>query len=117
MARLDTFMQYALAAAIVATALGCNNSSEPEIACYAPDKNVGTAFEEGSVGCECDEESAGQCVDGTGLICEDGHWQAVLDGPCFPPPGERCGNQLCSIYAHCEEPPGGTPMCVSGRRP
>jgi hypothetical protein len=45
------------------------------------------AHDDGAVGCACDSKTdKDACVQGVSLICEQGHWLAVTDGPCFPPP-------------------------------
>jgi hypothetical protein len=79
--------------------------------CYAPGKNLDTAYEPGAVGCECAPNTEGVCSDGTALVCEQGHWQAVIDGPCFPGPGEPCGDGFCSRSGYCEEAADAGAMC------
>jgi hypothetical protein len=81
--------------------------------CYSPTQNWETAYDEGSVGCACEASEPGQCIQGTALVCESGHWQAVVDGPCFPGPGEVCGAGFCSQFGHCDELAPGGPTCVA----
>ncbi len=50
--------------------------------CYSPTQNLGSAYADGAEGCPCDEGSV--CDPPAALICQDGKWQAVEDGPCFP---------------------------------
>jgi hypothetical protein len=65
----------------------------PENDCFSPTQNLDLAYDDGAVGCACQDE-ASQCMpDSAGsqvaLVCESGQWQAVLDGPCEPAP-EDC---------------------------
>lgn len=80
---------------------GCHGSPGPD-ACYAPGKNLEGAYEDDAVGCACEPDTPGVCSEGVGLICEDGSWIAVIDGPCFPQPGERCGEGFCSQFGYCK---------------
>jgi|GEM_PF-5338377 len=91
---------------------GCHGSpgSDP---CYAPGKNLDGAYEEDAVGCACEPETPGVCSEGVGLICEGGSWIAVIDGPCFPGPGERCGEGFCSQFGYCKQNDDGSEQCVS----
>lgn len=63
----------------------CEPSSvDEDPSCYSPTKNLAHAYEAGAQGCACDdEEDADVCVQGVALICEQGAWQAVEDGPCW----------------------------------
>ncbi len=66
------------------------DTKDPLEQCYSPTQNLDWAYDDGAEGCACDEGSAGQCVaDSQGrnvaLVCEDGRWLAVEDGPCSPP--------------------------------
>jgi hypothetical protein len=57
--------------------------------CYSPTQNTSTAYQSGSHGCPCDPTAAqGVCIGGTALVCSNGKWAAVQDGPCWiePPP-------------------------------
>lgn len=60
--------------------------------CFSPEQNVNEAYDEGAIGCGCDDsKDRGQCVtNDTGrkvaLVCEAGRWTAVEDGPCAPDP-------------------------------
>jgi hypothetical protein len=70
-------------------AAAINVGCSAETACYSPTQNLDSAYDEGSVGCECDDGSAGQCIaDSEGrnvaLVCNGGQWTAVEDGPCEP---------------------------------
>lgn len=83
--------------------------------CFAPDKNLDTAYEQGAVGCDCVVGDQEQCIDGVALVCERGQWHAVEDGPCWPDSGlgEACGNGFCSQYGKCVTFPDGRQDCVS----
>lgn len=55
--------------------------------CYSPTQNLDIAYDDGAVGCTCTDGAEAQCLpDSTGrkvaLVCENGRWQAVNDGPC-----------------------------------
>jgi hypothetical protein len=87
--------------------------STPDETCYSPLQNLDKAYEDGARGCPCDRTLAnevGYCLNGTALICETGFWEAVLDGPCWPPgvlPAPICqllGGELVAL------PPQGTPL-------
>ncbi|WP_437905524.1 hypothetical protein WME95_45785 [Sorangium sp. So ce327] len=59
--------------------------------CFSPTQNLDTAYEPGSVGCACTDADEDVCVDdstgrGVALVCNDGRWDAVEDGPCAPVP-------------------------------
>lgn len=62
--------------------------------CYSPTQRVETAYQPQSHGCACAAETEpGVCVktqiDGrdhsVGLMCIEGKWKSVVDGPCMPP--------------------------------
>lgn len=55
--------------------------------CYSPKQHLERAYEEGAIGCACAAGSESVCVEGVGLVCSDGRWQAVEDGPCAPQGG------------------------------
>jgi hypothetical protein len=64
---------------------GCGDSG-PE-ACYSPSSNLSSADQPGAVGCACNPAvDQDVCIQGKGLTCIDGRWQAVVDGPCMPLP-------------------------------
>jgi hypothetical protein len=98
--------------------------------CFAPGKNLDTAYDEGAIGCGCSTKDEEQCIDGVALVCERGRWHAVEDGPCLPdwrpeeagitdagntdagssvgeggpstqPDGEACGPDVCTEYGYC----------------
>jgi len=58
--------------------------------CYSPTQNLETAYLNGSEGCPCDEKNDNDtCIKDSNdnlvaLMCEDGVWVAVEDGPCMP---------------------------------
>jgi hypothetical protein len=67
----------------------CDPSGDPS--CFSPCQNVGSAFEQGAVGCSCAPGSDRDwCLaDSTGrkilLTCgSSGAWQAQLDSSCTP---------------------------------
>ena len=72
---------------VLATA--CGSETTEDDACFAPDRNLDSAYTRGAVGCDCRPEvDKPVCVpDRTGrlvaLICEGKKWIAVEDGPCW----------------------------------
>lgn len=68
-----------------APASGGNGGGPGTIAvdCYSPQQNVSNAYEPGAIGCECPAGTPGICVSGVALLCQDGRWVAVEDGPCW----------------------------------
>ena len=65
----------------------------PEDECYSPYSNVDLTYDLTILGCTCQKEDYATCVgyekdDGqihnVALICEDGSWLSVEDGPCEP---------------------------------
>ncbi len=72
---------------------GCGGT-DAEGDCYSPTQNLTRAYEDGAVGCACTEgEDEGVCVSEApgsnrkvALVCSQGRWQAVEDGPCAPKP-------------------------------
>jgi len=62
--------------------------------CYSPTANLSSAYRAGAVGCACDPAvdkdvcaSGGVLVGAVALLCRNGQWQAVYDGPCGGPVG------------------------------
>ncbi len=69
--------------------------SRSGLGCYSPIQNLDIAYEEGASGCPC-EDQEGLCatslVEGerghdVALLCIDGFWEAVEDGPCWEDAG------------------------------
>jgi hypothetical protein len=55
--------------------------------CYSPFQNLDDAYADDAEGCACEDTAtnrAGHCVDGAALMCMQGKWQSVVDGPCEP---------------------------------
>jgi hypothetical protein len=65
------------------------DSCENSFACYSPLENVGLAYEEGAIGCECERNGAEACNSDVLFICESGRWAGGWDGVCFVEYG-RC---------------------------
>jgi hypothetical protein len=63
--------------------------------CYSPTSNLSTAYQPGAVGCSCNPATDRDvCLQGVALICRDGRWHAVEDGPCMPQfPGDAGPDQ------------------------
>jgi len=58
--------------------------------CFSPTENVQLAQLDGgsAKGCSCIDtpaNAAGFCVGGAGILCSEGFWVSVQDGPCWPP--------------------------------
>lgn len=100
-------------------------SSDKNQACYSPNANLSSAYENGAKGCAC-KTGADQevCVKGVALICQNGHWQAVMDGPCMPsvpdsgirpdgPLPAADGGNLDQAVADAPERDGDVPACYS----
>jgi hypothetical protein len=70
---------------------GCSSeSTNTADTCYSPTQNLdlardGTDMPKGR-GCACAPTDKGVCVDGVALICNEGRWLSVIDGPCSPGP-------------------------------
>ena len=76
---------YLSLAALLGCLPACSDNSEQ--ACYSPTSNLSLAEQPGAVGCACNPAvDRDVCVQGKGLMCTSGHWDAVIDGPCMPPP-------------------------------
>ncbi len=62
----------------------------PAPVCYSPTQNLELAYTENAIGCSCPDRTEGVCKTRaeTGLdhyvalICFEGKWTAVMDGPC-----------------------------------
>lgn len=74
-----------------ATQSGTLGPTSDSVACYSPTQRLEAAYEPGSRGCACDpsrDEDVCASYDDGGrphqvpLICVDGVWLAVVDGPC-----------------------------------
>lgn len=65
--------------------LWCASSvAPPDDACFSPTENLDRASDGDIPGCPCSEDQGDICVGGGGLSCDDGKWNAVVDGPCYP---------------------------------
>jgi hypothetical protein len=67
---------------------GSGGTSSPSD-CFSPTQNIDTAYDQGSVGCACEEGALDRCVlASTGgevaLSCSEGRWWAGVDGACQP---------------------------------
>jgi hypothetical protein len=73
-----------------ATASGAGGASSE--LCFSPIVNPELALDSDALGCECTFGEACVTVEdqgrphGIALICEEGRWLSVEDGPCFPVP-------------------------------
>lgn len=72
--------------------------------CYSPTQNTDTAYDQDAQGCPCDENDEDVCIGGVALICEQGSWRAVEDGPCEPM-FDPCAPQDVTIVGSCEPAP------------
>jgi hypothetical protein len=72
--------------------------------CYSPTQNADRAYEPGSEGCPCDDGDQDVCIEGVALICEQGFWRAVEDGPCEPMV-DPCAAQDVAMVGGCEPAP------------
>jgi hypothetical protein len=61
----------------------CVFGVRPSSDCYGPEMNVELAYSGTIDGCPC-EDLGSLCSGGVALICSNGAWQAVEDGPCEP---------------------------------
>ena len=96
--------------ALLAVACGADVANPDTKTCFSPTQNVDGAYQSGAHGCACDAATDEDvCVDGAALVCNDGRWIAVEDGPCsivaLPAPapracGARAGN-TCSDSEYC----------------
>lgn len=53
-----------------------------ETECFSPAQFLDVAYDPSFVGCKCAEGAQSLCRSGVALICSEGRWQAVQDGPC-----------------------------------
>ena len=64
--------------------------------CFSPTQSPELALDEPDAGCVCSDEES-QCVStryqgrawDVALICAEGRWRSVEDGPCYPPVATR----------------------------
>jgi hypothetical protein len=89
-------------------------------ACYSPFQNVSRAYDQTLPGCSC-QTSSSICIQGVALICFNGQWQAVIDGPCwYAPNGRNCVGEVASaadclaLFQVCSEL-GTDRFCGEGR--
>ncbi len=67
-----------------------SKESEATVLCYSPTQNLDQAYIENSIGCECADGTPGVCKSqsetgldrNVALVCSEGKWAAVQDGPC-----------------------------------
>src|SRR5690606_30670409 len=63
---------------------GCALVEVPEpVDCFGPEQNLDEAYSGTLSGCPCDDVG-GLCDGSVALICSEGEWRAVEDGPCEP---------------------------------
>ena len=84
----------------------------PLTQCYSPTQNLNVAYDGTLPGCPCDKVGDA-CVGGVALICHDGSWDAVEDGPCMPTNLDCDGRiesveQCISLFDICVEMDPGT---------
>jgi hypothetical protein len=96
-----TLISFVMLTWVVAVFGACSHDETDTHDCYSPTQNLNHAYDDGTVGCACGAEDRDQCITGVALVCENARWQAVIDGPCAPGPGEACGKGFCSQSAHC----------------
>jgi len=75
----------------------CEAVPRAELPCYAPGVNEDQAYEEGAVGCACEQRDQSICTGPVALICDESPggpaWAAVQDGPCGEPePDPSCSS-------------------------
>ena len=99
----------AVSLALPVALFSCTGSELPDRACYSPTRNLDQAYDPEAVGCRCGRGSESVCVaDSTGaevaLVCDEGRWQAVEDGPCAPRAPRACGGSYgdtCEADEYC----------------
>jgi hypothetical protein len=96
------------------TADGCN----PE-ECFSPSQHADEAYLGTREPCACNDVGSA-CVDGAALICIDGKWAAVEDGPCYPMDVECEGRlddvtRCIELFDICRQEADGT-FCGFGDR-
>jgi hypothetical protein len=57
-------------------------AGQPNEQCFAPGHRVETAYDPGAIGCDCFLGDEDVCEEGAALVCLNGRWTAVEDGPC-----------------------------------
>jgi hypothetical protein len=96
--------------------------------CYSPAQNLAHVNEPDAVGCRCSSSAPGFCVGSVALVCTDGRWQAVEDGPCWgcwtpdqpdlaegnPSNGCACTNENETACMHTTRGGYATAMCSGG---
>lgn len=94
-----------LIATALALAPACSSSNSKS--CYSPTANVASVFDPGAVGCGCNPALdqpvcvRSETVGYVGLLCGEGRWRAVYDGPCM-------------VQKDAGSPPDGVPSSLDG---
>lgn len=97
--------------------------------CYSPGQNLDIAYEPGAVGCRCSASAPGFCEQGVALMCDNGRWQAVIDGPCMtcwtpdqpdlaagiPSEGCACTTENETACMHTAREGYATALCTGGK--
>ncbi|MBN1610840.1 MAG: hypothetical protein JW940_29685 [Polyangiaceae bacterium] len=106
---------------------GVTGGSGGETDCFSPEQNLDHAYDGTMDGCPC-TGSQSICISGVALLCEQGRWSAVEDGPCMPVEvictGEvETASQCLELFDDCILSDGGgycgigatTNQCAAGR--
>lgn len=59
-------------------------AGQPNEQCFAPGHRAETASDPGAVGCDCFLGDEDVCEGPAALVCLNGRWTVVQDGPCGP---------------------------------
>jgi hypothetical protein len=73
-----------LALPLILVLVACGSDED---ACYSPTQNLASAYGAEAQGCACTERDTPVCalapdLTHVGLMCVNGRWQSVFDGPC-----------------------------------
>jgi hypothetical protein len=78
------------------------DGGEPPVGvCYSPTEHADLAYVGGASGCTCTMDAQAICVSGAALICMNGRWHSVVDGPCYPRSSTCASGQIVGSASAC----------------
>jgi hypothetical protein len=103
MLKRGELMSWSFCAALLCTPADALADDAGNTDCYSPTENLDGMCGDAAVGCPCNSAADQDvCINDTchgtiGMMCEEGRWQWVYDGPCWGTPESITPASLCSV--------------------